>query len=131
MTALRATVRLQLHRAFDFAAAEAHVPYFAALGISHLYLSPIATARPGSTHGYDVIDPLTINPELGGEEGLNALVRTLHAHGMGAILDIVPNHMAADLANVWMLTAGRIVSLKIWPSKIHWPSVIDMMLVGK
>jgi (1->4)-alpha-D-glucan 1-alpha-D-glucosylmutase len=101
VTALRATVRLQLHRAFDFAAAEAHVPYFAALGISHLYLSPIATARPGSTHGYDVIDPLTVNPELGGEEGLNALVRALHAHDMGAILDIVPNHMAADLANVW------------------------------
>lgn len=101
MTALRATVRLQLHRAFDFAAAEAHVPYFARLGISHLYLSPIATARHGSSHGYDVTDPMTVNPELGGEEGFNALVRTLHAHDMGAILDIVPNHMAADLANVW------------------------------
>ncbi|MBE1161814.1 malto-oligosyltrehalose synthase [Dyella acidiphila] len=101
MTALRATVRLQLRREFDFAAATAQVPYFAALGLSHIYMSPIATARPGSTHGYDVIDPLTVNPELGGETGLAALVDALHAHAMGAILDIVPNHMAADLGNVW------------------------------
>jgi (1->4)-alpha-D-glucan 1-alpha-D-glucosylmutase len=101
VTALRATARLQLNSQFDFAAAAAQVPYLAALGISHLYLSPIATARAGSTHGYDVIDPMTVNPELGGEAGLTALVETLHAHDMGAILDIVPNHMAADLANAW------------------------------
>ncbi|GLQ51941.1 malto-oligosyltrehalose synthase [Dyella flava] len=101
MTALRATARLQLNRDFDFAAAAAQVPYLAALGISHIYMSPIATARPGSTHGYDVIDPMTVNPELGGEAGLTTLVEILHAHDMGAILDIVPNHMAADLANVW------------------------------
>ncbi|GLQ99179.1 malto-oligosyltrehalose synthase [Dyella mobilis] len=101
MTVLRATVRLQLNRDFDFAAAAAEVPYFAALGLSHIYLSPIAMARPGSTHGYDVIDPAIVNPELGGEAGLAALVDQLHAHDMGAILDIVPNHLAADLANLW------------------------------
>jgi (1->4)-alpha-D-glucan 1-alpha-D-glucosylmutase len=101
VTALRATVRLQLNRDFDFAAAAAQVPYFAALGLSHIYMSPIAMARAGSTHGYDVIDPMVVNPELGGEAGLAALAETLHAHTMGAILDIVPNHMAADLANAW------------------------------
>lgn len=101
MIALRATVRLQLHREFDFAAAAEQVPYFADLGISHIYMSPIATARPGSTHGYDAIDPMSVNPELGGEAGLATLVKMLHAHDMGAILDIVPNHMAADLANMW------------------------------
>jgi (1->4)-alpha-D-glucan 1-alpha-D-glucosylmutase len=101
VTALRATVRLQLNRDLDFAATAAQIPYFSVLGISHIYMSPIATARAGSTHGYDVIDPMTVNPELGGEAGLAALVETLHAHDMGAILDIVPNHMAADLANIW------------------------------
>jgi (1->4)-alpha-D-glucan 1-alpha-D-glucosylmutase len=101
VTTLRATVRLQLNRDFDFAAAAAQVPYFAALGLSHIYMSPIAMARPGSTHGYDVIDPMIVNPELGGEAGLAALVETLHANDMGAILDIVPNHMAADLGNAW------------------------------
>ena len=110
MNELRATVRLQLHRQFDFLAAAEQVPYFAALGLSHVYLSPIAMARPGSTHGYDVIDPLIVNPELGGEQALSRLVQTLHTHGMGAIVDIVPNHMAADVANPWwndVLALGR------------------------
>ena len=70
---LGATLRLQFHRGFTFADAAALVPYFARLGISHLYASPIATARPGSQHGYDVIDATRVNPELGGEEGLRAL----------------------------------------------------------
>ena len=63
-----ATLRLQFHAKFTFADAERLVPYFASLGISHLYCSPITTARPGSMHGYDVIDPTSVNPELGGEE---------------------------------------------------------------
>ena len=75
MTSPRATMRLQLHRGFTFDDAAALVPYFAALGISHLYLSPILTARPGSPHGYDVVDPTRVNPELGGEEALRRLVR--------------------------------------------------------
>ncbi len=65
----RATLRLQFHRGFTFADAERHAAWFAALGVSHVYASPIAVARPGSMHGYDVVDPTRINPELGGEEG--------------------------------------------------------------
>jgi (1->4)-alpha-D-glucan 1-alpha-D-glucosylmutase len=106
----RATLRLQFHRGFTFADAERLVPYMAALGISHLYASPITTARPGSMHGYDVINPTEVNPELGGEAGLRRLVAALHAAGLGLIVDIVPNHMAADLANRWwvdVLKNGR------------------------
>ncbi len=105
-----ATLRLQFHRGFTFADAEALVPYVARLGISHLYASPIATARPGSQHGYDVIDATRVNPELGGEEGLRVLSSALAAAGLGLILDIVPNHMAADAANAWwadVLRHGR------------------------
>jgi len=97
----RATMRLQLHAGFTFADAEAVVPYMAALGVSHLYASPILTARPRSQHGYDVVDPTRVNPELGGEAGLTTLVRTLRAHGMGLIVDIVPNHMGIGPDNPW------------------------------
>ena len=103
----RATLRLQFHRGFTFADAEALVPYFARLGISHLYASPIATARPGSLHGYDVIDAAHVNPELGGEAGLVSLSAALAKSGMGLILDIVPNHMAADAANGWWFDVLR------------------------
>ncbi|MCW3003312.1 MAG: treY [Conexibacter sp.] len=95
----RATYRLQLGTDLDFAAARDLVPYLADLGISHVYLSPSFAAREGSTHGYDVIDPGRVSDALGGEEGLRALADTAHEHGMGIILDIVPNHMAADEAN--------------------------------
>lgn len=110
MPELNATARLQLHAGFDLYAAAAQVPYYHRLGISHLYLSPIARARPGSTHGYDAIDPTTVCPERGGEAGLQALSAALKEHGMGAILDIVPNHMAADANNAWwrdVLRHGR------------------------
>ena len=70
MTLPRATMRLQLHKGFTLDDACAVVPYLSALGISHLYLSPILAARPGSPHGYDVVDPTRVNPELGGEEAL-------------------------------------------------------------
>jgi malto-oligosyltrehalose synthase len=106
----RATVRLQFHRGFTFADAETLVPYFARLGVSHIYASPIATARPGSTHGYSVIDPTAVNPELGGESGLRRLHAALVRAGLGLILDIVPNHMAADAGNAWwndVLRHGR------------------------
>jgi (1->4)-alpha-D-glucan 1-alpha-D-glucosylmutase len=95
----RATYRLQLGTDLDFAAARDLVPYLADLGASHVYLSPSFQAREGSTHGYDVIDPGRVSDALGGEEGLRELADTAHAHGMGIILDIVPNHMAADDAN--------------------------------
>src|SRR5581483_7151090 len=100
----RATLRLQLHRGFTFADAAARVDYFAALGVSHLYLSPILTARAGSMHGYDVIDHAHVNPELGGEDGFRALAAKARERGLGIIVDIVPNHMAVGGAdNAWWL----------------------------
>ncbi len=97
----RATIRLQFNRDFTLDDAVEWVAYFRALGVSHLYASPLLAARAGSTHGYDVIDPTEINPELGGYAALTRLHRALQRHEMGLILDIVPNHMAADAANPW------------------------------
>jgi (1->4)-alpha-D-glucan 1-alpha-D-glucosylmutase len=93
------TYRLQLNRDFDFAAATELVPYLDRLGADWLYLSPIFTAQPGSTHGYDVIDPTSVNPELGGRPGLDALCRRVHEAGMRVLIDIVPNHQAATKEN--------------------------------
>ena len=110
MTAPRATMRLQFHRGFGFANAVPLVGYFAALGISHLYASPIMTAQPASMHGYDVVDPTQVNPELGGEEAYLRLVRELRQHEMGVIVDVVPNHMAVGSGNPWwtdVLANGR------------------------
>ncbi len=107
----RATYRLQLHKDFTFADAEATVPYLADLGISHAYLSPVTTATKGSMHGYDVVDPTRINPELGGEDAYRSLVASLRAHDMGVVIDIVPNHMGvAGGENAWwndVLAGGR------------------------
>ncbi|MFI2640997.1 malto-oligosyltrehalose synthase [Streptomyces sp. NPDC018610] len=89
-----ATYRLQLQPDLPFAAAAAAVPHLASLGVSHLHLSPVLEAVPGSPHGYDVVDPTRVRDELGGEEGLRALSRTAREHGLGLVLDIVPNHMA-------------------------------------
>lgn len=89
----RATYRLQFTREFPFAAAEAIIPYLAELGVSHVYASPVTQAHSGSTHGYDVVDPTRINPELGGDAGFRSLVTALRARGLGIIIDIVPNHM--------------------------------------
>jgi (1->4)-alpha-D-glucan 1-alpha-D-glucosylmutase len=102
-TVPRATYRLQLHAGFGFADAQAVVPYLAALGISHLYVSPITMARPGSIHGYDVVDFNRLNPELGSEDDFARLVETLHDHAMGLIVDFVPNHMGIDSGNPWWL----------------------------
>jgi (1->4)-alpha-D-glucan 1-alpha-D-glucosylmutase len=98
---LRATYRLQLRPGFGFADAADVVPYLARLGISHLYLSPVFEAAPGSTHGYDVVDHNRLRAELGGEAAFAALVDTAHAHGIGIVLDIVPHHMAATAENAW------------------------------
>ena len=93
MKPLSATARLQFHRGFTLDHATALVPYFDTLGISHLYASPLLTARAGSTHGYDIVDHDTINPELGGEAALHRLVAALRARDMGLELDIEPNHL--------------------------------------
>ncbi|WP_252273357.1 malto-oligosyltrehalose synthase [Pseudomonas subflava] len=104
MIELRGTLRLQFHQGFTLDDAVPLVPYFSRLGISHVYASPLLTARPGSMHGYDVVDPTRINPELGGEPGLLRFVEALHGRGIGLILDIVPNHMAVGGdANPWWL----------------------------
>ncbi|SDO54181.1 alpha-amylase family glycosyl hydrolase [Actinacidiphila guanduensis] len=89
-----ATYRIQLQPAFTFADAAAWVPYLAALGVSHLHLSPVLEAVPGSTHGYDVVDHTRVRAELGGEEGLRELSARAREHGLGLVLDVVPNHMA-------------------------------------
>ena len=101
MPIVRATARLQLHKDFTFDRASEVLPYYAALGVSHIYSSPILTARAGSTHGYDIVDPTRINPELGGEEGFRRFVARVREAGMGLILDIVPNHMGVGPENPW------------------------------
>ncbi len=100
----RATYRIQLNANFTFEDATAIVPYLAELGISHLYCSPYFRARAGSTHGYDVVDHNSFNPEIGDRDDFERLVAQLRAHGMGHVLDIVPNHvgiMGAD--NAWWM----------------------------
>ncbi|RPF49340.1 maltooligosyl trehalose synthase [Thermodesulfitimonas autotrophica] len=96
-----ATYRIQLGPHFGFSEAAALIPYLAALGITDLYAAPILEARAGSTHGYDVTDPTRVRAALGGEEGFRRLVAALKAHGLGLLLDIVPNHMAASPQNPW------------------------------
>src|SRR5260221_3631147 len=99
----RATYRLQFNRDFTFTDAGALVDYLADLGISHVYASPFLKARPGSTHGYDIIDHNKINPEIGDIEDLIALTDRLARRGMGLVLDFVPNHMGIGPDNAWWL----------------------------
>ncbi len=100
-----ATYRLQFHKGFTFADATAALPVIAKLGVSHVYASPILKARPGSTHGYDTVDPTAINPELGGLEGFESFAAACKAHDLSLLLDIVPNHMGVGGAdNPWWLS---------------------------
>ena len=102
MTVPSATYRLQLRPGFGFDEAAAVVPYLAELGVSHVYCSPYLQAAAGSTHGYDVVDHSRVNDELGGAEAHARFVAALRAHGLGQVLDIVPNHMAiTGSANEW------------------------------
>ncbi|MBS0658825.1 MAG: malto-oligosyltrehalose synthase [Verrucomicrobia bacterium] len=111
MPSLRATYRLQFHRHFTFADAQALVPYLARLGVSHVYASPIFRAMPGSEHGYDICDHNEFNPELGSPDDFRRLSDELQRHGLGLILDFVPNHMGIEGArNPWwrdVLENGR------------------------
>ncbi|MFM1942922.1 MAG: hypothetical protein RI897_1904 [Verrucomicrobiota bacterium] len=98
----RATYRVQFHAGFTFRDALGLVPYWARLGISDLYASPVARARPGSMHGYDVCDPNELNPELGTWVEFEQLCELLQEHGMGLVLDIVPNHLGiGHQSNRW------------------------------
>lgn len=113
----RATYRVQLHGGVGFDTVAAHVDYLAALGASHLYLSPVMTAPPGADHGYHIVDPRRVDPQLGGETALRRLDRRLAAHDMGVVLDIVPNHLAASPDNpLWadVLTHGRDSRYAAW-----------------
>jgi (1->4)-alpha-D-glucan 1-alpha-D-glucosylmutase len=100
-----ATYRLQLSREFGFSQAKSLVSYLHMLGISGLYASPIFHARPGSLHGYDIVDPNRLNPELGSQEDFESLIGELHRYEMGWIQDIVPNHMAYDGQNQMLMDA--------------------------
>ncbi|RKE59813.1 maltooligosyl trehalose synthase [Dietzia kunjamensis] len=114
---LASTYRLQLRtpasdpdgRGFTLADAEELVPYLADLGVGAVYLSPVMTATPGSTHGYDVVDPTTVSAELGGIDALRSLRAACRAHGLGLVVDIVPNHLGVDepAANPWWWDALR------------------------
>ena len=98
----RATYRLQLNRTFTFRQAEAIVPYLASLGVSHVYVSPILKAVPGSMHGYDVVDYGTLNPEIGTRADFDSFVSVLHERGLRLIVDFVPNHMGIENGqNAW------------------------------
>ncbi|HET9743827.1 MAG TPA: malto-oligosyltrehalose synthase [Terriglobales bacterium] len=104
------TYRLQLHRGFGLEEARQLVPYLHALGITHLYASPFLEARSGSMHGYDIINHERLNPEIGTEDDLRALVHDLNSHGMAIVLDIVPNHMGVSSLTPWwrdVLQHGR------------------------
>jgi (1->4)-alpha-D-glucan 1-alpha-D-glucosylmutase len=104
MRPLRATYRLQLSRAFGFADVARIAPYLEKLGVSHVYLSPFLRARPGSTHGYDIVAHDELNPELGGTADFNAMSAALQRHGLAVILDFVPNHMGVGGADnpLWL-----------------------------
>ncbi len=100
----RATYRVQLHADFGFEQLAEVVPYLAELGISHVYCSPYLEARAGSRHGYDIVDHNRLDPEIGTPETFESFYVALRRHGMGQILDIVPNHMAvAGTDNRWWL----------------------------
>ena len=111
----RATYRLQFNRDFTFRHATELVPYLAELGVSHVYCSPYLRARPGSTHGYDIVDHGSLNPEIGSSDDFEFFVSELRRHGMGQIVDIVPNHMGVMGAdNSWWLDV-----LENGPSSVH------------
>ncbi|MBK4738237.1 malto-oligosyltrehalose synthase [Noviherbaspirillum pedocola] len=133
MSIPRATVRLQFNSSFTLLDAIPQVDYFADLGISHIYASPLLTARKGSTHGYDIVDPTRVSEELGGEPALRALVDKLRSRGMGLVMDIVPNHMGVGTPeNRWwkdVLEWGRDSDYAHW-FDIDW-NAADTALTGK
>jgi len=128
------TYRLQLTREFGFAAAADVADYLADLGVSHVYLSPVLEAVPGSQHGYDVTDHARIRAELGGEAAFRAMAKRLRGRGLGIVLDIVPNHMAAPAnmplnRQLWsVLRDGRNSPYAHW-FDIDWAGQDDRMLL--
>src|SRR4051794_21736477 len=128
-----------MHAGFTFADAETAVPYLSDLGVMHLYLSPVLQAVPGSQHGYDVLDHTRVNAELGGHDGLLALAETARRHGLGIVVDVVPNHMAlvapeSSNAPLWdVLTHGRSARHAHW-FDVDWDALdqkIGLPLLGE
>lgn len=132
----RATYRVQLNSGFTFKDATAIIPYLSALGISHVYCSPYFRARAGSTHGYDVVDHNSFNPEIGDRADFERFVAELRVHGMGHVLDIVPNHvgiMGSD--NAWWMDVLENGQASVYAEffDIDWapanPALADKVLV--
>ncbi|HJQ84800.1 MAG TPA: alpha-amylase family glycosyl hydrolase, partial [Candidatus Binatia bacterium] len=128
-----ATYRLQLHTGgLSLAAVRDLVEYLDRLGVSHVYTAPLLRARTGSTHGYDVIDPTCLDPALGSEADLAALADALHARGMGLVVDVVPNHMAAaDENRFWddVLAHGPSSRWAAW-FDVDWDVALLLPVLG-
>lgn len=129
----RATYRIQFRNGFGFDEAVAIVPYLASLGVSHLYASPIFSATSGSTHGYDITDHNVIDPQIGGREGFGRLVEALKQAGLGLILDIVPNHMAASMENPWWRSVVELGRNSPYARHfdIDWREPLTLPVLGK
>ena len=127
-----ATYRLQFRDGMDFAKAATLAPYLVELGISHLYASPVFQAATGSTHGYDVIDHDRFDPALGGSAGFEAMCAAFRDHGIGLILDIVPNHMAATLENPWWASVVSEGETSPWARHfdIDWSRPLTLPFLG-
>ena len=129
------TYRLQLHRGFGFTDAARIVPYLADLGVSHVYCSPVLQAAPDSQHGYDVVDHTQMSDDLGGADGWRRLAETCHHHGLGLVVDIVPNHMAIPVPErlnrpLWdVLTRGAESSYAGW-FDIDWTAGAGKLLMA-
>ena len=128
------TYRLQLRAGFGFAEAGELADYLADLGVTHVYLSPILQANPGSAHGYDVIDHSRVSADLGGEEAFRAMAERFHRHRLGIVVDVVPNHMARPTPEslnkqLWsVLFQGRASPFAHW-FDIDWDAQDGKMLM--
>jgi (1->4)-alpha-D-glucan 1-alpha-D-glucosylmutase len=129
-----ATYRLQVHGGFGFEAAAELVPYLADLGVTHVYLSPVLQPAPGSTHGYDVLDHTRLHQEAGGLHGFDLLARACREHGLGVVVDVVPNHMAVPEPEHlnspfwWLLRDGRASPYASW-FDVDWVAEDDRILM--
>lgn len=130
----RSTYRLQLQPGFGFAEAAGLAGYLGSLGVSHVYLSPVLQAAPGSRHGYDVVDHSRISADLGGEAGMRAMVARFREHGLGVVVDVVPNHMAVPAPEwlnrqLWSVLAEGPASPYAHWFDVDWPACDGRLLL--
>lgn len=119
------TYRIQFNKTFTFCDLKQYIPYFKRLGIRTIYASPIFQATPGSLHGYDVVNPYAINPEIGTEQELRDLILLLQQEGIGWIQDIVPNHMAFHHSNAWLMDVLEKGSLSVYANMFDVPAATE------